>query len=94
MCPTVNKTKFVFHQFLYARTPNNSPKHAKSYPWILRCMGTDLNRNWGFHWNDGGSSSDPCSQVYHGDGPFSEVENRNVRDFVWAHKVGCIRFNV
>ena len=50
-------------------------------------MGTDLNRNWGFHYADGGSSSDPCSQVYHGDGPFSEVENRNVRDFVWAHKV-------
>ena len=39
-------------------------------------MGTDLNRNWGFHWNDGGSSSHPCSQVYHGYGPFSEVENR------------------
>ena len=50
-------------------------------------MGTDLNRNWGFHFADGGSSYDPCSQVYHGSGPFSEVENRNVRDFVWAHKV-------
>ena len=50
-------------------------------------MGTDLNRNWGFHFADGGSSYDPCSQVYHGSGPFSEIENRNVRDFVWAHKV-------
>ena len=50
-------------------------------------MGTDLNRNWGFHWADGGSSYDPCSQVYHGSEPFSEIENRNVRDFVWTHKV-------
>ena len=50
-------------------------------------MGTDLNRNWGFHFADGGSSYDPGSQVYHGSGPFSEIENRNVRDFVWAHKV-------
>ena len=50
-------------------------------------MGTDLNRNWGYHWADGGSSFDPCSQIYHGTRPFSEVENRNVRDFVWAHKV-------
>ena len=54
-------------------------------------MGTDLNRNWGFHWADGGSSYDPCSQVYHGSEPFSEVENRNVRDFVWAHKVHLFR---
>ena len=54
-------------------------------------MGTDLNRNWGFHFADGGSSYDPCSQVYHGSGPFSEVENRNVRDFVWAHKVYTIK---
>ena len=83
------KIYVIFDHFLYGRTPNNSPKHARTYPCkgCFRCMGTDLNRNWGFHWNDGGSSSDPCSQVYHGDGPFSEVENRNVRDFVWAHKV-------
>ena len=25
-----------------------------------------LSRNWGFHWNDGGSSSDPCSDIYMG----------------------------
>ena len=57
-------------------------------------MGTDLNRNWGFHYADGGSSPDPCSQVYHGDGPFSEVENRNVRDFVWAHRVFSYKYTI
>ena len=49
-------------------------------------MGTDLNRNWGYHWNDGGSSSNPCSDSYMGKSAFSEIENQNVRDFLSAHK--------
>lgn len=27
------------------------------------CRGTDLNRNWNSHWNQSGSSSDPCAYV-------------------------------
>ena len=50
------------------------------------CMGTDLNRNWAYHWNDGGSSANPCSDSYMGKSAFSEVENQNVRDFLSAHK--------
>jgi len=49
-------------------------------------VGTDLNRNWGYHWNDGGSSSNPCSDSYMGKSAFSEVENQNVRDFLSKHK--------
>ena len=49
-------------------------------------MGTDLNRNWGYHWNDGGSSTNPCSDSYMGKSAFSEVENQNVRDFLSKHK--------
>ena len=49
-------------------------------------MGTDLNRNWGYHWNDGGSSNNPCSDSYMGKSAFSEVENQNVRDFLEKHK--------
>jgi len=50
------------------------------------CQGTDANRNWDFHWSETGASGDSCSQTYYGPEPFSEVENRNVRDFVTAHK--------
>jgi hypothetical protein len=49
-------------------------------------VGTDLNRNWGYHWNDGGSSTNPCSDSYMGKSAFSEVENQNVRDFLSKHK--------
>merc|ERR1711992_74519 len=50
------------------------------------CQGTDANRNWDFHWSETGASGDSCSQTYYGPEPFSEVENRNVRDFVSARK--------
>lgn len=46
------------------------------------CIGTDLNRNFGFHWNEGGSSALACSETYHGGSAFSQVESKNVRDFI------------
>ena len=39
-----------------------------------------MNRNFGFHWDEGGSSDLPCAGFYNGGAPFSEVESRNVRD--------------
>merc|ERR1711911_567219 len=50
------------------------------------CQGTDANRNWDFHWGEEGASDSSCSQTYHGPEAFSEVEARNVRDFLLAHK--------
>merc|ERR1712172_438574 len=49
-------------------------------------QGTDANRNWDFHWSETGASGDSCSQTYYGPEPFSEVEARNVRDWVGARK--------
>jgi len=46
------------------------------------CYGVDPNRNWGFHWGESGVSSNPCTEIYPGVEPFSEVEMRNIRDFV------------
>merc|ERR1711923_667149 len=46
------------------------------------CYGVDPNRNWGFHWGETGVSSNPCTEIYPGTEPFSEVEMRNLRDFV------------
>ena len=48
------------------------------------CIGVDLNRNYGFEFAHDGScaSGDPCSNTYHGEGPFSELETIAVRDFI------------
>ena len=46
-----------------------------------------MNRNYGFHFNEGGSSDDECDyQLYHGKSGFSEPESRNVRDFILKNK--------
>jgi murein tripeptide amidase MpaA len=40
------------------------------------CVGTDLNRNWPFQWNTGGSSANPCSDSYHGPSANSGPETK------------------
>jgi murein tripeptide amidase MpaA len=47
------------------------------------CEGVDLNRNWGFAWNGGDSTStNTCSDVYVGPNAFSEPEAQAMRDLV------------
>jgi len=48
------------------------------------CKGVDMNRNWGFHWGESGISHDPCSDVYCGPSPFSEIEVQNIKAYVEA----------
>ncbi|XP_037081839.1 carboxypeptidase B-like [Pollicipes pollicipes] len=50
------------------------------------CVGADPNRNFGYHWGEAGTSTNPCSDVYPGSRPFSEPETRGVRDFLLQHK--------
>jgi hypothetical protein len=39
-------------------------------------------RNWAYHWGEEGAGSDSCSETYRGPEAFSEIEARNVRDFI------------
>jgi len=49
---------------------------------ILGCKGVDPNRNWAFHYAESGVSHNKCQETYCGPEAFSEVETRNIRDFV------------
>lgn len=51
-------------------------------------FGTDLNRNFGFHWSTvpGGSSGDPCNETYRGPTAASEQETRNLIQYVAGTK--------
>ncbi|EDV40702.1 uncharacterized protein Dana_GF10642 [Drosophila ananassae] len=46
------------------------------------CYGADPNRNFDFHWNEEGASSNPCSDTYAGPNAFSEPEAVVVRDLM------------
>ena len=52
-------------------------------------VGTDLNRNYGYHWACcGGSSSSKSSATYHGSSAFSTPETRAIRDFIASRRIG------
>ncbi|GFO25351.1 carboxypeptidase [Plakobranchus ocellatus] len=54
-----------------------------------RCYGVDLNRNFGYMWNDNpvfGGSSDACNPSFSGPHPFSEPESQNLRDLLLSNK--------
>jgi hypothetical protein len=62
---------------------NRQPTPGTTY------IGTDLNRNYGYHWGGGGrTSSDPQAITYRGTGPFSTPEDRAMRDFLASRVVG------
>lgn len=48
-------------------------------------FGTDLNRNYGYKWGTGGSSTNPNSDTYMGTKPFSEPETINIKNYVESH---------
>jgi len=80
--------------YAFTRSDNRMWRKTRStHNSIFGCKGVDANRNWGFHFNEGGASNDKCSDTYHGPEAFSEVENVNVRDFMLAHKDQLIFYN-
>jgi len=57
-----------------------------------RCIGTDPNRNWEFHWGEAGASTDPCSDSYQGPSPFSSIEVKSVANYIKARSANIKYF--
>lgn len=57
---------------------NKNPNSGSS------CVGTDLNRNWGYKWMTGGSSSSPCADDYAGRSADSELETKAAQSAIRA----------
>ncbi|KAK3859816.1 hypothetical protein Pcinc_034096 [Petrolisthes cinctipes] len=64
----------------YAYTFSNERLWRKTRSPQGACTGVDPNRNWDFHWNEGGASNNPCADTYCGPNAFSEIEMQVVRD--------------
>ncbi len=80
--PVVNPDGYEFNK---ETNPNGGGLWRKNRnPNDGTCIGVDLNRNYSFAYaNDNSCSSpDPCSGIYRGDGPFSELETTAIRDFM------------
>jgi len=46
------------------------------------CIGTDINRNYGYQWGGNGASSAPCSETYRGRAPWSSPEAQSENTFL------------
>jgi hypothetical protein len=64
---------------LWRKNTNNSDGCT-----ISNLYGVDLNRNFEFYWNNGGSSSDPCDIVYRGSEAASEPESQAYQNYGWS----------
>ncbi|XP_051740448.1 carboxypeptidase A1-like isoform X1 [Ctenopharyngodon idella] len=49
------------------------------------CPGVDLNRNWDAEFGGAGGSDDPCGEDYRGPSAQSEIEVKNIADFITSH---------
>ncbi|RUP50331.1 hypothetical protein BC936DRAFT_139609 [Jimgerdemannia flammicorona] len=68
--------------YIYAHENNRmwrKNRQPTSFPF---CYGIDTNRNWGYKWNNGGSSSNPCNEAYMGSEAFSAPEPRAMSDYI------------
>ena len=86
--PVINPDGYIYNESIQ---PDGGGMHRKNRR-DTNCgngtsRGVDLNRNYGYGWgaNDTGSSPDPCSTTYRGDGAFSEPETQVIRDFILNH---------
>ncbi|XP_001356357.2 zinc carboxypeptidase A 1 [Drosophila pseudoobscura] len=67
--------------YVYTHSTNRLWRKTRS-PQEKNCMGTDPNRNWGFHWNEVGASDEPCSESYAGPKAFSEPETEGLSQYL------------
>uniref|UniRef100_A0A182Q175 Peptidase M14 domain-containing protein n=1 Tax=Anopheles farauti TaxID=69004 RepID=A0A182Q175_9DIPT len=67
--------------FVYTHTTERLWRKTRNQHNLL-CYGTDPNRNFNHQWNNGGTSSTPCSDTYAGTAPESEVEVSNLTIYI------------
>ncbi|TDG45328.1 hypothetical protein AWZ03_008229 [Drosophila navojoa] len=70
--------------YVYTHTTNRMWRKTRT-PYG-KCFGADPNRNWDFHWNEVGASSDPCSDTYAGPSAFSEIETLSLSNYIASIK--------
>ncbi|XP_010792658.1 carboxypeptidase B-like [Notothenia coriiceps] len=70
----------------YTHKSNRMWRKTRSRRSGSSCIGADPNRNFDAGWCTVGASSNPCSDTYCGSRPESEIEAKNVADFIRRNK--------
>ncbi|XP_077257112.1 zinc carboxypeptidase-like isoform X1 [Temnothorax americanus] len=72
----------VFNPDGYAYTHTTNRLWRKSRKSYGLCVGADLNRNWNYQWVSKGLTGFPCSELYAGNTPFSEIETKSMSEYI------------
>uniref|UniRef100_A0A8C7G2T6 Carboxypeptidase B n=1 Tax=Oncorhynchus kisutch TaxID=8019 RepID=A0A8C7G2T6_ONCKI len=70
----------------FTHNSNRMWRKTRSRMYSSSCIGADPNRNWNAGWCTTGASSNPCSDTFCGSSPESEIEVKNVADFIRRNK--------
>uniref|UniRef100_A0A8C4VXR1 Carboxypeptidase A2 n=1 Tax=Gopherus evgoodei TaxID=1825980 RepID=A0A8C4VXR1_9SAUR len=71
--------------YAFTHTNNRMWRKTRSKNSGSLCIGVDPNRNWDAGFGGPGASTNPCSESYHGPSANSEVEVKNVVNFIKSH---------
>ncbi|XP_065597743.1 carboxypeptidase A1-like [Cyrtonyx montezumae] len=71
--------------YAFTHSSNRLWRKTRSINTGSSCIGVDPNRNWDAGFGDAGSSSNPCSETYHGPYAHSESEVKSIVDFIQSH---------
>jgi len=74
--PSVNPDGYVYTHI------NDRMWRRTRKPYGSTCYGADPNRNWDYHWMEGGASTLPCSEIHGGSAPFSEIETKTLAEYI------------
>lgn len=77
--PIINADGYVYSWTNERLWRKNRRENKNSW---FGCYGVDINRNWGFHWGEGGASTDTCSETYRGANAFSEPEQSALAEYI------------
>ncbi|XP_051538429.1 carboxypeptidase B-like [Myxocyprinus asiaticus] len=77
---------FNIDGYEYTWTNNRMWRKTRSKNSGTSCVGTDPNRNFDAGWCTVGASSNPCSDTYCGSRPESEIESKNLANFIRTNK--------
>ena len=64
-----------------AETGSSWRKNTNNTDGCVTSYGVDLNRNFSFYWNTGGSSANACDETYHGSAAASEPETQALQSY-------------
>jgi len=83
ICPILNVDGY---DYTWAEDGDRMWRKTRSPNGNNRCVGTDPNRNWEFHWGEAGTSEQKCSDSYEGASAASEVEVQHIQNYLFDHK--------